>query len=480
MKFLLVTHAVRTASVFAVFLLSAAWSRVQAAPPREVPQAVQKVSAEEISGLTFSRGSIESVLAARAGNYFSTTQKVNGYTAERAAEAYAMGKLLTGEDYEDKDVMPVEGDVLPFRVSLLGGYTDNLHLLPDGWDHGSAFFGAGVRSFNMIQRPRGQAYIGLNLEGFYLEDHQYARDGGNSFLRDFTLNTGGTYKLGKSAALALRSQYDYTSFGTMGLGVARPGVLFDDVLRTNSDTKLHYRFDGRGLNDPGLAATTSLFYTIYDEQGGGYGDFYRLQLAQEFAWNQGGPLTYYAQGRAGWTGFQDLDQYDGAYFAGMIGARGACPNCGLNFDIAAGAERWSYDDAGLRDRTSFRVEASVEGKLTDRLGLRATGAYGIHSLLPNAGVGLIDAEGFRGQLRATYTLNDKATLGLYAEYQDLNGNIRRGVPTVDQGHEALGADLHYKVSENIILTPGLLWLNTNGDGPDGDAIIGTLRTTFTF
>ena len=113
MKFLLVAPAVRTASVFLPLMLSAALSCVQAGPEL----AVKPISAEERSSLTFSRGNIESVLAARAGNYFSTTQKVNGYTAELAAEAYAMGKLLTGEDYEDKEKTYL--DIKKVRPSFL-------------------------------------------------------------------------------------------------------------------------------------------------------------------------------------------------------------------------------------------------------------------------------------------------------------------------------------------------------------------------
>ncbi|MBD2363784.1 iron uptake porin [Anabaena minutissima FACHB-250] len=38
----------------------------------------------------------------------------------------------------------------------------------------------------------------------------------------------------------------------------------------------------------------------------------------------------------------------------------------------------------------------------------------------------------------------------------------------------------YRVSENISITPGVIWLTNPGQTNDNDAIIGTLRTTFTF
>jgi hypothetical protein len=39
----------------------------------------------------------------------------------------------------------------------------------------------------------------------------------------------------------------------------------------------------------------------------------------------------------------------------------------------------------------------------------------------------------------------------------------------------------YRVSDNISVTPGVIWLTSPGQGKNADdAIIGTLRTTFTF
>jgi Carbohydrate-selective porin, OprB family len=39
----------------------------------------------------------------------------------------------------------------------------------------------------------------------------------------------------------------------------------------------------------------------------------------------------------------------------------------------------------------------------------------------------------------------------------------------------------YRVSDNISVTPGVIWLTSPGQNSDNDdAIIGTLRTTFTF
>ncbi len=471
---------VRTLSVIAPLLVTGKLAAITEDSLRDTPSPVTAVSSEDLAELKYSAGFIDSILAARAGNYYSTTQKVNGYTADLAAEAYALGDWLAGEDYDDKDVVPADSDFLPFRVSVLTSYADNPAMLYGGHEESSFLLGAGIRSFNTMQGKRYQAYLGFNMDNYYLEDHVFSREGGDSYLKDFTVNTGALYQLGKSVALSTRGQYDYTSFGTFGLGATQPGLLYSDVLRYASNTQLRYRFDGRGINDAGLALTTAFVTTGYEESGSDYGDFYRAFLSQEVAWNQGGPLTYYLQGRLGWSDYRALGDYDADLYAGLLGVRGTCPNCNFTFDAAAGLENYSYDDHGLNDRTVFRAEVSADGKLTGQIGLRVTAAYGIHSLLPNAGTGLIDAEGFRGQLRATYALNDKLTLGLYGEYQDLTGDIHSGAASTDQRYYVIGADVNYRLADGIYLTPGINYMDQSGDGPDADNFIGTIRTTFTF
>jgi hypothetical protein len=471
---------VRTLSVFVPLLFA---GRISAAPEhalQETAAPVTAVSSEALSGIKYSTGFIDSVIAARAGNYYSTTQKVNGYTADLAAEAYSRGRWLTEEDIDGKDVVSAADDILPFRISVLGSYVDNPWMLHGGYEESSLLLGLGLRTFNAIKREKLYGYIGFNMDNYYLEDHLYSRDGGDSYLKDFTLNTGALYRFTDSCALYTRAQYDYTSFGTFGLGATQPGLLNSDVFRYSSNYQLRYRFDGRGLNDPGIALSTAFLTTGYDEAGGNYGDFYRPIFSQEVACNQGGPLTYYLQGRLGWTDYRSLGDYDADIYAGMLGVRGTCPNCGFTFDAAAGFESYSYDYHSLNDRTVFRAEVSAEGKLTDQIGLRATAVYGIHSLLPNAGTGLIDAEGFRGQLRATYAWNDRLTLGLYGEYQDLKGDIHSGAADNDQRYFVVGADANYRVADGIYLTPGLIYMDQDGDGQDADNFIGTIRTTFTF
>jgi len=465
---------VRTLSAFALPLLTGVLPAAPERTPREAAAPVSALNREALAGVQYSAGFIDSVQAAVAGNYYSTTQKVNGYTADLAAEAYARGQWLTEEDIDDKDVVPLDEDFLPFRVSLLGGYADNPWLLPNSHAESTFLAGLGLRSFNTLKGEKFQGYLGFNMDNYYFEEAAFSRDGGDNYLQDFTLNTGGLYKFSESVALSSRGQYDYTSFGTFGLGAARPGVLSSDVFRYTSNTQLRYRFDGRALNDPGLGLTTALIMTGYDEAGSSYGDFYRAFLLQELACNQGGPFTYYIQGRIGQSDYRTQDYYNADIYGGMLGVRGACPNCGLTFDLAAGVENYSYDHYGLGDDTVFRAEFSAEGKVTSRIGLRATASYGLQSLLPNAGSSFLDAEGFRGQLRATYAWNEQCTFGLYGEYQELDGFLR------SYSYYVIGADANCRVGENIYLTPGILYMAEDGGFQDADNFIGTIRTTFTF
>lgn len=470
-------------SAVAPLLLTVAAAPAYAAPRdghlTETPTAVKTLSQETLNGMQYSAGSIDSILAARTANYYSTAEKPNGYAAQRASRNYnAYGSVETA-DILDKGALAAVDAGIPFYLNITGGYTDNLHVLPDGHDHSTAFYGAGLRMFQTFGSGRLTGYFGVNLDNYFLDSTQFPRSGSDRYLKDFTLHTGGIYRISDSAALTTRSQYDFTSFGTMGLGVAQPGVLYDDVLRYGSDTQLHYRFDGAKLFEPGIAFTTGLSVTGYDERGGDYGDFYRAVLKQEVLWNQATPQTYYIQGRYGITDYSYLRDYDADFYGAMLGVRGVCPLTGFTVDLAAGVERWTYDYDGLDSRTSLRLEASAEGRLTDNMGLRFTGSYGIQSLLPNAGMDFIDAEGFRGQLRLNYQPCTKWVIGLYGEYQDLSGDIHSGADR-DLRNYVLGADIGYRLNDNITITPGVMWIDSSGDGADSDAVIGTLRTTFSF
>lgn len=59
------------------------------------------------------------------------------------------------------------------------------------------------------------------------------------------------------------------------------------------------------------------------------------------------------------------------------------------------------------------------------------------------------------------------------------GNLDRGLPTASSWH--FEVFYNYRISDNISITPGLIWItNPNQDSRNDDFVIGTLRTTFSF
>ncbi|MBD2355765.1 iron uptake porin [Tolypothrix sp. FACHB-123] len=66
-------------------------------------------------------------------------------------------------------------------------------------------------------------------------------------------------------------------------------------------------------------------------------------------------------------------------------------------------------------------------------------------------------------------------LGIFAGAQPYLGSVGGDRPYHIEGF------YKYRVSDNISITPGVIWLTSPGQVPNGDnAVIGTLRTTFTF
>jgi hypothetical protein len=187
-------------------------------------------------------------------------------------------------------------------------------------------------------------------------------------------------------------------------------------------------------------------------------------------------------------------------------------------------------DGGL-----FNEEYSILGQLTasfldDKLQLAATYVNGQFS--PNAGedsniifdlgVGTGTARQPIGEfskvsvnaygVAASYDLNSRIALnafGMFADAQDAEGGDESeiwsyglGIALPDFGKEGnlagliVGAEpyaddedipLHlegfykYQFNDNISVTPGVIWIQSpNGESEDDDALIGVLRTTFTF
>ncbi|MDJ0676595.1 MAG: iron uptake porin [Calothrix sp. MO_167.B42] len=70
-------------------------------------------------------------------------------------------------------------------------------------------------------------------------------------------------------------------------------------------------------------------------------------------------------------------------------------------------------------------------------------------------------------------------LGIYAGAEPYAANRISGVEDGDTPFHIEGF-YKYQVSENVSITPGLIWLTAPGQDSSNSAVVGTLRTTFTF
>jgi hypothetical protein len=63
---------------------------------------------------------------------------------------------------------------------------------------------------------------------------------------------------------------------------------------------------------------------------------------------------------------------------------------------------------------------------------------------------------------------------------DADGNSRQVRVDTENTPLHIEAFYRYQLTDNISLTPGVIWLNSSNQGSNDDQVIGTLRTTFTF
>ncbi|MBD2608010.1 iron uptake porin [Scytonema hofmannii FACHB-248] len=186
---------------------------------------------------------------------------------------------------------------------------------------------------------------------------------------------------------------------------------------------------------------------------------------------------------------------------------------------------------------NYAALGQLNFNLGDRVALAATYVHGYHG----AGSALFDAGGFQGQnvpvvgtsqantilnpsssnsygLSAAVRPSDKLSISGFVSYSDVTGfgsndnfeawSYGAGIALPDFGKKgnvlgifggaepyALGRGgrgsrdipyhvegfYKYRVSDNVSITPGVIWLTSPGQNSDNsDAFIGTLRTTFTF
>jgi hypothetical protein len=140
------------------------------------------------------------------------------------------------------------------------------------------------------------------------------------------------------------------------------------------------------------------------------------------------------------------------------------------------------------DKISNSYGSQVAWRVTDGVSLSAFFNY---TNLTRIGRGNDDIWSYGGGIAFPDLFKEGSVLGIFAGVQpyngsasyfvtDANGNSRNVRITSDNIPVHVEAFYKYQLTDNISLTPGVIWVSNTNQGSNQDGIIGTLRTTFTF
>jgi hypothetical protein len=141
-----------------------------------------------------------------------------------------------------------------------------------------------------------------------------------------------------------------------------------------------------------------------------------------------------------------------------------------------------------KDKISNSYGAQFAWRVGDGVSLSAFFNY---TNLTRIGRGNDDIWSYGGGVAFPDLFKEGSVLGIFAGVQPYNGTPRYFV-TDGAGNSRqvrvsnenvplhVEAFYRYQLTDNISLTPGVIWLNSSNQGSNDDQVIGTLRTTFTF
>ena len=120
---------------------------------------------------------------------------------------------------------------------------------------------------------------------------------------------------------------------------------------------------------------------------------------------------------------------------------------------------------------SYGIEAAW--RISERISLSGYGAY---TSVISIGKGSDDVWTYGGGFAFPDLGKEGSVLGIFGGVQPYLGSVQKNPIHVEAFYK-------YKLSDNISLTPGVIWLHNPAGGAlidNKDAFVGTLRTTFTF
>ncbi|WP_414514512.1 iron uptake porin [Nostoc sp. PCC 9305] len=424
---------------------------------------LQRLQEEFSAELATLRGRVDSLEARTAeleANQFSTTTKLVGEAIFGVTDVFGGN---TGDNnntvFQDRVRLDLQTsftgkDVLHTRLAA-GNATaftqfDNANN-PIGTAEGTQTFQAGIGAGNNSVRidrltyeaPVGPAQVYLAASGG--RHSQYAAvnnpyffdntDGGNGALSTFASESP-IYRIGGGAGIALNLPLGKGG-GILGNSSITAGYLASQA----NDPAL-----SSGLTNGDYAALGQLNFSVGD----------RVALAATYVHGYSASGALFDSGTDGTTGGFDV----GTGQANFLGNA-----AGLPTNTATPASSNSYGvSAAFRPSDKLSISGFVS--YHDVTGVGAGDDYQAWSY--GLGVALPDF-GKKGNV-----------LGVFAGAEPYSFN-RPGFGGNNDIPYHFEGFYKYRVSDNISVTPGVIWLTSPGQNSDNDdAIIGTLRTTFTF
>ncbi len=421
---------------------------------------LQRLQEEFSAELATLRGRVDALEARTAeleANQFSTTTKLVGEAIFAVTDAF--GEQAGGDNntvFQNRVRLDLQTsftgkDVLHTR--LAAGNANRLDLGANGSSEGLQTFNIGSNNNDVVLDwlayyvPVGPAQLYVAATGGihsdyaatnnpYFEDY----DGGNGALSTFASESP-IYRIGGGAGAALN-----IPFGKGG-GILKPSSITVGYLASEAN---------RPSATPGeVSQGTGLFegnYAALGQVNFNLGQKFALAATYVHGYHGAGSTLFDSGGIAG------TDDVTGRNL-GVVGTNQS------NVMSATNASSSNSYGASLAFRPSEKLSVSGFVSYHDVTGFGSNDDYEAWSY--GLGVALPDF-GKKGNV-----------LGIFAGAQPYSlasaGSGNRDVPYHIEGF------YKYRVSDNISITPGVIWLTAPGQSSSNDdAIIGTLRTTFTF
>lgn len=421
---------------------------------------LQRLQEEFSAELATLRGRVDSLEARTAeleANQFSTTTKLVGEAV------FAVSDVFGGNTGDNNNTVFQDRVRLDLQTSFTG--RDVLHTRlaagnaqaftqfddannPIGTAEGTQTYQVGIGNGNNSVRvdrltyeaPIGPAQVYIAASGG--RHSQYAAvnnpyffdntdDGGNGALSTFASESP-IYRIGGGAGIALTLPIGKGG-GILGNSSITAGYLASQANNPGLNT---------GLTNGDYAALGQLNFSVGD----------RLALAATYVHGYSASGALFDSGRDGATGAFDVGTGQ-ANFLGSAAA-GVTPSSSNSYGVSAAF------------RPSDKLSISGFVSYHDVTGVGAGDDYEAWSY--GLGVALPDF-GKKGNV-----------LGVFAGAEPYSFN-RPGFGGNNDIPYHFEGFYKYRVSDNISVTPGVIWLTSPGQNSDNDdAIIGTLRTTFTF